>query len=297
MSIKTVICCVGHITIDEIITPHGRTILPGGTAYYFSHAIANLEVPYLLVTALANSELSILTELEERNIQVKRLPSVHTVFFQNSYGQDADHRSQKVKSLADPFCTNDLNDVEASVFHLGPLLAGDIPSEIISQLYKKGKVSLDVQGLLRKVENEQVIPIDWEAKKELLPFIHFIKASEEELMVLTNAASIEEGAKMLSAWGAKEVIITLGSKGSVIYTENKFHHVPAILPTKTVDATGCGDTYMAGYLSQRVKGLAINEAGLFAAAMASLKIATTGAFKGTVNEIHLALKNSLPTKA
>ena len=29
------ICCIGHITLDKIVTPRKTTYMPGGTSYYF----------------------------------------------------------------------------------------------------------------------------------------------------------------------------------------------------------------------------------------------------------------------
>ncbi len=52
-------------------------------------------------------------------------------------------------------------------------------------------------------------------------------------------------------------------------------------PPPVIDATGCGDTYMAGFLYQRIKGASLQEAGEFAAAMATLKIQSSGPFTGT----------------
>ena len=37
------ICCIGHITLDKIITPRLETYMPGGTAFYVAHALANLD--------------------------------------------------------------------------------------------------------------------------------------------------------------------------------------------------------------------------------------------------------------
>jgi sugar/nucleoside kinase (ribokinase family) len=42
---------------------------------------------------------------------------------------------------------------------------------------------------------------------------------------------------------------------------------------------------MAGYLSQRIKGKDIQYAGEFAAAMATIKINSSGPFAGTENEV------------
>jgi sugar/nucleoside kinase (ribokinase family) len=138
------------------------------------------------------------------------------------------------------------------------------------------------------------MPIDWKAKKEVLPHVHFLKLNEEELKVLTDLDEIEPGARQLADWGVKEIIITLGSKGSVIYCQNRFYEIPVYQPAKIVDATGCGDTYMAGYLYQRVSGAGIREAGKFASAMAAAKIAAHGPFAGTHEDVAAVKVKGLP---
>ena len=95
--------------------------------------------------------------------------------------------------------------------------------------------------------------------------------------------------KFLNDYGVKEVVITNGSKGSVIYHDETFYTIPAYQPKKITDATGCGDTYMAGYLYQRVKGSAIQQSGEFAAAMAALKMESSGPFTGSADDVMLFL--------
>ncbi|RYZ21383.1 MAG: ribokinase [Chitinophagaceae bacterium] len=284
------LCCIGHITQDKVVTPEATVLMPGGTSFYFSHAIANMNARYLLVTALAATEAGAVTALQQRGVEVLQLPSKHTVYFENIYGYNKDNRSQRVLQQADPFREEDLRSLEASIFHLGPLLASDFSDNVINTLAAKGKISLDVQGLLRRVEDEKVVAIDWETKKEILPLIHFLKASEDEMTVLTGLQDVEQGAKQLADWGAKEVIITMGSKGSAVYADHAFYHIPAYAPSQLQDATGCGDTYMAGYLYQRVKGSTIQDAGEFAAAMATLKLGVNGPFTGTREEVE-AIRN------
>ena len=87
------------------------------------------------------------------------------------------------------------------------------------------------------------------------------------------------------------MIITLGSKGSVVYSEGVFYTIPAFRPLKVTDATGCGDTYMAGYLYRRLKGASIQQAGEFGAAMATLKLETSGPFTGTKEQVY-AVRNT-----
>lgn len=286
------ICCVGHITLDKVVTTKSVVHMAGGTSFYFSNAIRNMDVKYALVTALAESEGHVVEELRSKGIEVNALPSTHTVYFENIYSENQDHRTQRVLQKADPFTAAQLLDIDARIFHLGPLLADDIPVELIKALAAKGKVSLDVQGYLRKVENKQVIAIDWQSKKEGLQHIHTLKANESEMEVLTGLKDVRKGAQELFDWGVKEVVITLGSMGSVIYNGRTFYNIPAYIPTAVIDATGCGDTYMAGYLYQRIKGASLQEAGEFAAAMATLKIQSSGPFTGTMDDVTSLLANT-----
>lgn len=279
------ICCIGHITLDKVVNPSGQVNMPGGTSFYFSHAMAKLDLRYSLVTAVAESEHHIVSDLRTAGIHVNLLPSRNTVYFENIYGDDQDSRTQRVLQKADPFDISSFNHVDARIFHLGPLLGDDIPLSLIKYLSAKGLVSLDVQGFLRYVKDEDVLPTDWAGKAEGLPYIDMLKANDQELAVLTGCKDIREGAITIAALGVNEVIVTLGSKGSLIYTGGVFYEIPAYKPDQVVDATGCGDTYMAGYLYMRSKNFDCVEAGKFGAAMATLKIESSGPFKGSFREV------------
>lgn len=266
--------------------------MAGGTAFYFSNALSKLDVSYRLVTALAPSDMPFVDELRSRGIDVTVLPSTETVFFENNYSADQDHRTQRVLGRADSFTPGQLENIRAKVFHLGPLLAGDIPLALFPSLARRGQLSLDAQGYLREVKRSKVLAIDWADKREALQYVHTLKVNESEMTVLTGHADVRQGARILGNWGVQEVVITLGSRGSVIYNDGVFTQIPAYIPTTSVvDATGCGDTYMAGYLYQRVRGISIREAGEFAAAMATLKIEGSGPFTGTSADVLTLLAN------
>ena len=280
------IICIGHITHDKVVTPRSVVHMAGGTAFYFSNAVSRLPLHYKLVTALAPADMDYVAELRTRGIDVTVLPSAGTVFFENIYSENQDNRTQRVIGQADPFTAEQVQDIDAAIFHLGPLLAGDIPVEVIRSLAAKGKVSLDAQGYLREVVGENVHAIDWAGKIEALRYVHTLKVNESEMAVLTGQNDVRKGAMLLAGWGVKEVIITLGSMGSVIYCQKTFYTIPAYIPNiAVIDATGCGDTYMAGYLYQRVKGASIQVAGEFAAAMATLKIEGSGPFTGSQDDV------------
>ena len=287
------LCCVGHITLDKVVTPKNTVHMPGGTSFYFSHAIRNLkDINYTLVTAIAESEMAVANDLQSKGIDVKVMPSKHSVYFENIYGENQDNRTQRVLAKADPFTVDYLEDIDARIYHLGSLLADDFSLDVIRFLSQKGLVSVDSQGYLREVREQNVYAVDWTEKKEALQYIHFLKANEHEMEVLTGYDDVAMAAKQLYDWGVKEVLITLGSMGSVTYDGTTFHKIPAYKPKEVVDATGCGDTYMTGYLYKRAKGAGIEEAGRFAAAMSTLKIECLGPFKGTKEDIEHCLETA-----
>ena len=80
-----------------------------------------------------------------------------------------------------------------------------------------------------------------------------------------------------------EVIITKGSRGSEILLkrENKVEEisVDAVKCENVLDATGCGDTYMASYLSCRLKGKSIRESADFASLISARKLKCYGPFR------------------
>lgn len=283
---KYELCCVGHITLDKVVTPKNTVYMPGGTSYYFSHAIKHFDdINYALVTALAESEMQSVEELRAEGVEVAVMPSRHTVYFENIYGENQDNRTQRVLAKADPFSIDYLRQIEAQIFHLGSLLADDFSLEVVRYLSQKGLVSVDSQGYLREVREQNVYAVDWPEKKEVLRYVHFLKANEHEMEVLTGYTDPEQAAKEIYSWGVKEVLLTFGSMGSLIYDGETFHRIPAYLPTEVVNATGAGDTYMTGYLYQRAKGAGIEEAGCFAAAMTTLKIEGMGPFSGTKADV------------
>ena len=279
------ICTIGHISMDKVVTAQSTKYLPGGTSFYFSRLILYSDLKYRLITALAPRDYQSVHDLRNAGIDVHVLPSTQTVFFENIYSADQDHRKQQVLHQASPFHVSDMPHTQARIFHLGPLLADDIPAAMIEHLSKTGLVSLDIQGYLRHVINKKVVHRDWRDKKTALPYVGILKANEFEMQVLTGKTNVWDGAKYLADLGVSEVILTLGSKGSIIFKSGIFYTIPAFKPAAVVDATGCGDTYMAAYLWMRIKGSEIQEAGEFGAAVATLKIGSFGPFSGPASEI------------
>ena len=68
-------CCIGYITLDKVVTPQKTVHMPGGTSFYFAHAIKHLSTEgFQLVTALADSEMPVVDDLRTDGIEVKDFP-------------------------------------------------------------------------------------------------------------------------------------------------------------------------------------------------------------------------------
>lgn len=281
------ICCIGHITKDKIITPRQTVYMAGGTSFYFSYAFSHLpkNVSFQLVTKLGEGEMKSVEDMRQAGIDVQVYPSRHTVYFENKYGENQNDRTQRVLERADPFTVDEMREVNAGVYHLGSLLSDDFSTEVVKYLSTKGRISIDAQGYLREVRGEKVYPIDWAEKREILAHTDIIKVNEHEMEVITGLTDPRAAAKCLAEWGVKEVCVTLGSEGSIILAEGKFYDIPAYEPKEIVDATGCGDTYSAGYLWCRAQGMGFEESGKFAAAMCTLKLEHSGPFDGSIDDV------------
>lgn len=279
---KYKICCIGHITLDKVITPRMSVDMPGGTAFYFGHAMSHLgHSDFRLVTSLAESERKAVDDLQGVGIDVRMVPSRQSVCFENKYGEDMNNRTQRVLAKADPFTVDILKEEESDIFHLGTLLADDFSLDVIKYLSSKGRVSVDAQGYLREVRGENVYPVDWKDKVEALRYIDILKVNEHEMESITGLSDPKEAAVRLHEMGVDEVVITLGSEGSMVYYQGAFHEIPAYEAAELVDATGCGDTYMAGYLYKRSQGCGVDESGKFAAAMCTIKLGAAGPFSAS----------------
>ncbi len=281
------ICCIGHVTRDKIITPRQTVNMAGGTSFYFAYGMNQLpkKVSFQLVTKVGEGSMSEIEKMRQAGIDVECFKSRHTVYFENKYGHDSNRRTQRVLAKADPFTVEEMQHLDARIYHLGSLLADDFSPEVVECLSKKGLVSIDVQGYLREVRGEKVYAVDWKDKEEILSVTDIVKLNEYEMEVIAGTDDPRAVARKLASLGVKEVVLTFGDYGSLIYAEDKFYEIPAYPPVELVDATGCGDTFSTGYLYCRSQGMGYEESGKFAAAMCTLKLEHSGPFHHSIEDI------------
>jgi len=72
------------------------------------------------------------------------------------------------------------------------------------------------------------------------------------------------------------MIVTLGEKGSLIYTDNQQYNIPIVPPKKIADPTGVGDAYRAGFITGYLHSFDWQTCGQMGALSASYCLETDG---------------------
>ena len=99
----------------------------------------------------------------------------------------------------------DIPDVETKIFHLAGLMSGDISGEIIEFIGKKNKLALDVQCMLRCVENGKMVLRDWAEKTKYLPYVTFLKTDAAEAETMTARPKGLKPRKSYTAGGQRKL--------------------------------------------------------------------------------------------
>jgi len=115
----------------------------------------------------------------------------------------------------------------------------------------------------------------------LYKHLHIITPNETEASMLTGIEVTDEvsamkAAKALKAKGAEIVIITLGSKGALVVSDDMEELVPS-QKVKAVDTTAAGDTFNGALVVGLSEGMALKEAVVFANKAAALSVTKMGA--------------------
>ncbi|MEV4052450.1 sugar kinase [Amycolatopsis sp. NPDC049688] len=102
-----------------------------------------------------------------------------------------------------------------------------------------------------------------------LSSLDYLLPNEEQVLGLTGAATLEEGARALLARGVGCVAVTREARGALVVTAEETIAVPAFA-VPVVDTTGCGDAFSAGFLRGRGLGRSLRDAAVLGCAAAGL---------------------------
>lgn len=119
----------------------------------------------------------------------------------------------------------------------------------------------------------------------LEPCLHHLDIfmpSIEEARMVTGKEEPPEIADFLLSYGIGTVALKMGEQGSYIRTRDWGMYVP-IFEVKTVDATGAGDAFAAGFLAGVSRGWDHREAAKLASAVGACCVTAMGATAGVKN--------------
>lgn len=276
---------IGHITVDHDTDWQGnKTAIAGGAVLYSSASAYALGHKVAALTKVAPEDMSRLDNFTLPQEDIYCVDSRQSTTMSNHYmTPDKERRVSACTSKGNPFTLADIPELEASIYHFAGLVYGDFSNELMKALTERGPIAVDVQACLRNVNPDgSMFFKDWDDKLEMLPYITYLKTDAAEAEIMTGTADRREAAKMLVAWGAKEVLITHNTE-ALAYDGKAFYTCP-LRPRNLSGRTGRGDTTFCAYINERLSN-GIAESLLTAAATVSLKMETPGPFKGNRRDV------------
>ncbi|MGH8766343.1 MAG: carbohydrate kinase family protein, partial [Burkholderiales bacterium] len=217
-------------------------------------------------------------------------------------GEDIDPYLARLKSLgighahlkriggeftAQAFITTDLDDNQITAFHPGAM--NHAHENRITPALGVGLATVSPDGKDGMQQHAR------QCAEHRIPFVFdpgqglpmFSGPELEEFINLADYVAVNDyEAKLLEdktgrkteaiARDVKAMIVTLGAKGSQIFTGGKRIDIPSAPTEAVVDPTGCGDAYRAGLLYGIAEGWDWERTGRLASVLGAIKIAQRG---------------------
>lgn len=120
-------------------------------------------------------------------------------------------------------------------------------------------------------------------EKDLLQLVDVLLPNEYEIAFMTgmqlhSASDINYAAEKLLSLGPRNLIVTMGSQGAILFNEKKAR--PTIIPAwqvQAVDSTAAGDCFVGALAVGLCEGKSITAAAKFASAAAAISVTRIGA--------------------
>lgn len=116
---------------------------------------------------------------------------------------------------------------------------------------------------------------------ELVSLADYVTPNETEASYWSGVEVVDDesavkAAEIIKSKGAKNVIITLGKRGSLISADGETFFQDSF-KVNAIDATGAGDAFNGGFARAIEKGYNLREAARFATAVSALSVTKAGA--------------------
>jgi len=234
---------VGLVSLDRV---DGGIPRLGGAPVYAARTLRLVGAPAVVATKLADEDRPRLAAL---GVPVAARSAGRTIGFRIE--NDGDRRHMEIDQLGEPWTEEDARGwlarelADADWVHAGALTRSDFPAETLAVLARGRVLSLDGQALVRRPAVGE-LTLDADYDPEVLRHVDVLKLARTEL----DALGLELVEGSLSTLGVREVVVTLGGAGAVVYADGLAEHVPTI-PLDGIDPTGAGDSWITAYALHR----------------------------------------------
>ncbi len=272
---------IGHFARDKLVFRGQESISSGGSVYYGAIALRRIELSVVVITRLRAEDFPYLDELKQEGIAVLAQPADQTSGIENVYTAEyMDRRICKPLGFAGRFRLEDIPDITAKAFLVGPIIAGEVDLALVRALAERRPVALDVQGFVCVREGDDLVFRDWPQKAEGLAYVHTLKVDSAE--VLTGQTDPAVAIRELATYGPREIVLTQTS-GVLVYADGREYRAP-FTPRELKGRTGWGDTCFACYVGKRLSA-SPEEARRFAVAVTTLNLEKPGPFRSTLEDV------------
>lgn len=278
------VVCIGNYTKDTIISPAGAKYVDGGGMNYAAHAAARLGLKIAVVTRLAKEDDRVVEKFTQAGIDCYPTYTPQSTEMCLEYPTtDPDIRNLSVNGLAGAITVSEVENLEMKAAVIGSSLRGEVGLDVIRALKeKKVFLAADMQGFVRILQGKSLVYAPWEEMKTTLAYLDVLKSDAVEAEFLTGETDIYKAAKIYAGMGPKEIVLT-HRDGLLIYTDGKCYEM-GFYPSQLTGRSGRGDTCVGAYVALRLSKPP-REAGIWAAAVTSLKMEKLGPFDRPLSDV------------
>lgn len=275
---------IGNYTKDTIVSPAGTRYVDGGAVNYAAHAAAKLGSNVAVVTSLSKEDDHVVKKFIQAGIDCYPVYSSQSTLMKLEYPTtDPDIRTLSVTAVAEAITAKDVADIDATAAVIGSSLRGEVGTDVIRALKDKNMlVAADMQGFVRVLRGVELKYEPWDEMRSTLAFVDVVKSDAVEAEFLTGETDIYKAAKFYADMGSKEIVLT-HKDGLLIYADDKYHEM-GFYPARLDGRSGRGDTCVGTYVAKRLS-MDPREAGIWAAAVTSLKMENLGPFDRSISEV------------
>jgi sugar/nucleoside kinase (ribokinase family) len=282
---------IGNYTKDTIVSPSGTRIVDGGAVNYAAHAAAQLGSKVAVVTRLAKEDEYVVEKLRQSGIDCYVTYTPQSTLLKLEYPTgDPDIRSLSVISVAGSISASDVKSLDARAAVIGASLRGEVGMDVIRALKDKEMlVAADMQGFVRVLRGVELKYEPWEEMQSVLALIDVVKSDAVEAEFLTGETDIHKAAEYYATMGPREIVLT-HKDGLLVYADGNFHEMK-FYSARLDGRSGRGDTCVGAYVAKRLS-LEPLQAGIWAAAVTSLKMENIGPFNRSLSEVQEFIRHN-----